>query len=197
MSIVQGNDPTREASFSLGNRLGRAAWALAYALLFRPSPRPFHAWRALLLRLFGARIGPHVHVYPSVRVWAPWNLEIEGHAGVGDGAILYCMGPLRIGHHCVVSQGAHLCGGSHDVDSDNFQLVAGPIQLAPYVWICAEAFVCPDVRIAEGVVVGARSVVTRDIREPWTVHAGNPARRIRARRRPTAAMQLAPAVVER
>lgn len=184
MSVLHGADPTTGPSFSLGNRLARACWGVVQALLFRPSPRPLHAWRAWLLRAFGARLGPHVHVYPSVRIWAPWNLEAEGYVGIGDGAIVYNMAPIRIGHHCVVSQGAHLCGGSHDVDSANFQLIAKPIVLEPHVWVCAEAFVALGVRIAEGVVVGARSVVTRDLAEPWSVYAGSPARRLRARRRP-------------
>lgn len=189
MSIRQGVDPTREASFTLANRLARATWNLVCLLLFRPSPRPLHAWRAFLLRLFGARLGPHVHVYPSVRIWAPWNLTVDAHSGIGDGAIVYNMAPIRIGHHCVVSQGAHLCGGSHDVDSADFQLVAGPIELEPHVWICAEAFVGLRVRIAEGVVVGARAVVTRDLPEAWSVYAGNPARRLRSRRRHTPVTQ--------
>lgn len=181
--VIKGNDPAVEACFSLRNRMARALWNAVYLLLFLPSPRPLHAWRSLLLRAFGAKLGPHVHVYPSVRIWAPWNLAIGSHVGIGDGAIIYSMGPVRIGSHCVVSQRAHLCGGSHDVDSENFQLIVGPIELEPYVWICAEAFVAMNVRIAEGAVVGARAVVTRSLEQPWVVYAGTPARPIRERRR--------------
>jgi putative colanic acid biosynthesis acetyltransferase WcaF len=186
MSVVAGADPTREPSFTLGNRLLRAVWGVVWLLLFRPSPRPLHRWRAGLLRLFGARLGRNVHIYPSARIWAPWNLEVGHDSGIGDRAILYTMAPITIGHHCTVSQGAHLCAGSHDVDSANFQLVVGPIVLAPHVWVCAEAFVGMDVRLPEGAVVGARAVVARDLPEPWTVYAGNPARPLRARRHPLA-----------
>jgi putative colanic acid biosynthesis acetyltransferase WcaF len=182
VTIRTGIDPTRDASFTLGDRLYRACWNLVAALLFRPSPRPLHAWRAFLLRLFGAEIGPHVHVYPGVRIWSPRNLRIEGHVGVGDGAILYNMGPLTIGRRATISQGAHLCGGSHDVDDPTFQLIAGPITIGAHAWICADAFVAMNVSVAEGAVVGARSVVTRSLAEPWTVYAGHPARALRARR---------------
>lgn len=184
MAILSGTDPATEPSFSLGNRLARAAWNCAWLLLFRPSPRPLHAWRAWLLRAFGARLGAHVHVYPSVRIWAPWNLQTGSHVGIGDGAIVYSMAPIRIGARATISQGAHLCAGSHDVDSANFQLIAAPIEIGAHAWICAEAFVGLGVRIAEGAVVGARSVVTRSLSEPWTVYAGAPARALRARRRP-------------
>ena len=181
--IVQGNDPRTQASFSLGNRMARAVWGMVWLLLFRPSPRPLHGWRRLLLRLFGARLGQHVHVHASVRIWAPWQLEIGNRVGVGNGVILYNMAPLAIGDDCVISQGAHLCGGSHDLDSPNFQLVARPIVLQPHVWVCADAFIGMGVNLAEGCVLAARSVAMRSIHQPWTVWAGHPATYQRARRR--------------
>lgn len=179
--ILQGNDPYRAASFSLGHRLRRLLWNLVHGALFRTSPRPFHGWRAFLLRLFGARLGKGVHVYPGVTIWAPWNLELGDHVGIGDGVTLYNMGLIRIGRYSVISQGAHLCGGSHDYNSRNFQLFAKPIVLGEHVWVCAEAFVGLGVSIADGVVVGARSLVVKDIAQPWTVYAGHPARLISAR----------------
>ncbi len=183
--VLRGKDPGTEPSFTFRNRVGRALWGLVYVILFRPSPRPLHRWRAALLSLFGARLGRHVHVCPSARIWAPWNLETGSYVGIGDRAIIYNMATIRLGDRCTVSQSAHLCCGSHDVDSADFQLIAGPIDVEPHVWICAEAFVGMGVRIAEGSVVGARAVVMRDLNSPWTVYAGVPARPIRARRRRT------------
>lgn len=180
--IIEHNDPFTQPSFSLRNRLGRLAWGGVWLLLFRTSPRPMHAWRCFLLRSFGAVIGQDVHIYPSVRIWAPWQLTLGNRVGVANGATLYNMAHLTVGNDCVISQGAHLCGGSHDVDSPNFQLVARPIILGDQVWICADAFVALGVRIAPGCVVGARSLVLKDINEPWTVWAGHPAERKRQRR---------------
>jgi len=182
--ILEGTDPATQPSFSLANRVARSVWGVVWLLLFRPSPRPFHAWRRLLLRAFGATLGEHVHVYPGVSVWAPWQLVVGDRVGIGDGAKIYNMAPIRIGSGCVISQGAHLCAGSHDMDSPNFQLIARPITLEADVWICAEAFVGLGVHIARGCVIGARSVITRNVEEPWSVMAGNPARfrRYRLRR---------------
>lgn len=179
---LRGNDPFVAPSFSLRNRMARGFWGLVWLLLFRPSPRMAHRWRAMLLRAFGAQLGPHVHIYPSVKVWAPWNLVCESHVGVGDGATLYSMAQISLGHHVVVSQGAHLCTGSHDIHSANFQLVTAPIRIEPYTWICAEAFIGPGVSSAEGCVIAARAVVMRSLKEEWAVWAGNPARRIALRR---------------
>lgn len=181
--ILKGSNPYLGASFSFENRLLRALWGVAYLLLFRISPRPFHAWRVLLLRLFGARVGKGCHVYPSVKVWAPWNLNFGNHVGVADGVILYCMDRISIGDFAVISQGAHLCGATHDYNSANFQLIAKPITIGAYTWVCAEAFVHPGVLVSEGAVVGARAVVIHDLTEPWAVYTGNPCRQVARRNR--------------
>lgn len=183
--IVQGNDPYTQPSFSLRNRMMRALWGVTWLLLFRPSPLPLHAWRRLLLRVFGAKLGEHVNVHASVNIWAPWQLKVGNRVGIAGGVTIYNMASVSIGDHCVVSQRANLCGGSHDIDSPNFQLVARPIKLEPHVWVCADAFVGLGVTIAEGCVLGARSVVVKSITEPWTVWAGNPAVMKRTRKRST------------
>ena len=83
----------------------------------------------------------------------------------------------------MVSQGVHLCTGSHDYESENFQLFARPISIGADAWVCSEAFVGPGVSIAAGAVIGARSVVTRD-QAAWMVCAGNPCRPIKPRNPP-------------
>ena len=173
--IIQGNDPYREPSFTLAHRLRRQAWNIVQALLFSTSPRPLHAWRAWLLRLFGATLGKGCHVYPGVKVWAPWNLKLGSFIGVADGVTLYCMDRIEIGDYAVISQGAYLCGGTHNYNSANFQLLVKPIWIGAHAWICAEAFIHPGVVVPEGVVVGACAVVTKSPAQPWSVYAGNPA----------------------
>ena len=179
--ILQGNDPYRGPSFSLGNRLLRAVWGVVYLLFFRISPRPLHAWRVFLLQLFGAQIGSGCHIYPSVKVWAPWDLSLGNHVGVADGVTLYCMDKISIGDFAVISQGAHLCCGSHDYNSENFQLIAKPIDIGIHAWVCAEVFIHPGVAIPEGAVIGARAVVPKSLSVPWAVYAGNPCRQVAKR----------------
>jgi putative colanic acid biosynthesis acetyltransferase WcaF len=139
-----------------------------------------HAWRRTLLRAFGARVGRSVHVYPGARIWAPWNLELGDECGVADGAILYSQGMIRLGAQSVVSQGAHLCAGTHDYEKPGFPLVTKPISVGAKSWLAAECFVHPGVTIGEGAVIGARSVVTKDM-PPWTVCAGHPCRPLKPR----------------
>ncbi len=166
--------PYRRQQLSAGNKLLRAVWQVVWWLLYRPSPRPLHAWRCLLLRLFGARLGRGVHPYPSSRVWAPWNLEMGDAACLSEDVDCYCVDRIRIGAHTTVSQYSFLCTASHDSRAADFPLVTAPITLGSHVWIAADVFVGPGVTVGDGVVVAARSSVFGDL-PVWTVARGNPA----------------------
>lgn len=167
-------------SFSLRNRFARLLWGVVELSLFRFSPKPLHGWRSFILRCFGAKIGKGVHVYPRVKIWAPWNLELADEAGVANGAILYSQGKISIGKRAVISQGAHLVTGTHDYTKIGFPLVTSPIHIGNYTWVAAEAFIHPGVTIADGCIIGARSVVTKSM-PPWTVCAGHPCKPLKSR----------------
>jgi putative colanic acid biosynthesis acetyltransferase WcaF len=188
--ITTGDDPYTRPAFSLGNRAARLLWNLIWLLLYRPSPRPLHAWRAMLLRLFGARLGPDCHFYPASRVWAPWNLDCADHVAAGDGVEIYNPSLMRLGSHVILSQDCYLCGATHDYNDPAFPLLAYAMTIEPYAWICARASVTPGIRVGEGAVLGLGSVASRDL-EPWTVYAGNPAQPIRKRQRSEAATPTA------
>ena len=168
------------ASFSLKNRIARVVWGVVQILLFRLSPRPLHKWRAFLLSCFGAKLGKNVHVYPGVKIWAPWNLTLHDECGIGSGAILYSQGKITIGKRTVISQGVHLCAGTHDYTRAGFPLITFPIIIGDHAWLAAEAFVHPGVTIGEGCVIGARSVVVGNM-PAWMVCAGHPCKPLKSR----------------
>lgn len=163
--------------WSRTEQVGRVFWAITQPF-FALSPRPFWGWRRMLLRLFGAKVGTDVHIYPSVRIMMPWNLEIGAECGVGDRAILYALGAIKIGPRSTVSQGAHLCAGTHDISTVDRLLLKPQIIIGADAWIAADAFVGPGVTIGPKAIVGARAVVTKDI-PPAHVVVGNPAKTIR------------------
>ena len=170
----------RRHHLSLANKLARSVWQVVWLLLYRPTPRLFHPWRCLLLRLFGAKLGRAVHPYPSARIWAPWNLEMGDHACLSEGVDCYCVAPIRIGAHTTVSQYSFLCTASHDYTRADMPLVTAPVNIGERVWITADVFVGPGVTIGDGAVVTARSSVFADI-PPWVVARGNPAVPVKAR----------------
>ena len=186
IDAATASDPYKRPAFAASDRLRRLVWNICWLLLFRPSPRPLHAWRSALLRLFGATLGPECHIYPGARIWAPWHLHAEDSLAVADGAEIYNPAPMHFGSHAIISQGAYLCGATHDYDRADFPLLAYRMRFGAFCWICARAIVSPGVSAAEGSVLGLGSIATRDL-EPWGVYAGVPARRIKERKRPEAA----------
>ncbi len=175
-------DPYLRPAFSSGNRMRRFAWNAIWLVLYRTSPRPLHAWRAMLLRWFGAEMGTDCHFYPASKVWAPWNLICADQVTAADGTNIYNPAPISLGSHAILSQDAYICGATHDMDDPAFPLVAFAMHIGAYAWVCARASVAPGVNLGEGAVLGLGSVATRDL-EAWSVYAGTPAVKVRERRR--------------
>jgi len=177
---THNQDTFNGPSFSLSNRIARVVWNIAYVLLFKFSPKPMHSWRSFLLRLFGAKVGKKVHVYPKVSIWAPWNLILKDGCGIANGAILYAQDKITIGVKTVVSQGAHICAGTHDYNTEGFILITKPITIGDHAWIATDAFIHPGVSIGDGAVIGARAVVGKSMPE-WMICSGHPCKPIKAR----------------
>jgi putative colanic acid biosynthesis acetyltransferase WcaF len=154
--------------------VSRFLWALCTPL-FRWSPRLCWGWRRFMLRLFGAKIGTQVQIHPSAQIFLPWNLEIGDWSSVGFEALLYNLGPMKVGERVTISQRAHLCGGTHKFREAAMLLVRAAISVGDEAWICADAFVGPGVTIGDRAVVGARAVVMRNV-SAGKIVAGNPAR---------------------
>jgi len=161
-------------------KIRRGFWMLTWRLLGTYGPRLLSPLRIALLRLFGARIGAGCKVCGHVKVLMPWNLELGDCSVLSERVDVYNFAFVRIGRQTCISQGSWLCTGTHDHRQWDFPLCWSPIVIGDSAWIAAEALVLPGTRVGDGVVVGARAVVSGDL-EAWTVYAGNPARRLGAR----------------
>ena len=155
----------------------RFLWAIA-SIAFRLSPRHCYTCRNTLLRLFGAKLGRQVRIYPTCKVQFPWNLEIGDNVAVAWGVTIYNLGKIKIGSQVIISQHAHLCAGTHDYLDPNFRLIKSGISIGDHVWVAADAFIGPDVQIAANTVIAARAVVTKST-ETQAVYAGNPAVKVK------------------
>lgn len=169
------------ASFSMSNKVLRIIWRLTWLTLAWPTPAPLHAWRRVVLRAFGAKIGRNVRVYPSCRIWLPSNLCVGNDSLIGPGVECYNQGYITIGERVVVSQRVTLCASTHDIDAPLFPLILRPISIDDDAWIAAEAFVGPGVTIGKGSVLGARSVAMKSV-PSLQIFSGNPAVFLRDRK---------------
>lgn len=161
--------------------LGRILWDIVQIPLFKWIPRQLWWIRNSVLRLFGASIGPNVQIHPSVRIAIPWNLTVGANSSIGDRAIIYNLGTITLGDSVSISQQAHLCAGSHDFTKLDLPLTKPTILVEDGVWVCADAFVGPGVRICKLAIVGARAVITKDV-EAYSIMVGNPARKLAKQR---------------
>ena len=163
----------------------RWLWALVQATLFRWSPRPLHGFRARLLRLFGAEISEpsRVVIFPTARITFPWKLTLAPRTMVGPRVTLYNLARITLRRGANLSQNCHLCAGTHDFTQWSMPLVTAPILIGENAWLGAEVFVGPGVSIGELSVVGARSVVVRDL-PARKICVGQPCRPIKDRPAP-------------
>ena len=167
--------------------LRRWLWAFVQATFFRWSPRPLHGFRARLLRLFGADIPApgQVVVFPTARITFPWLLTLAPRAMVGPHVTLYNLARITLLRGANLSQNCHLCAGTHDFMRWDMPLVTAPIVIGENAWLAADVFVGPGVTIGELAVVGARSVVVRDL-PAYKICVGQPCRPVKDRPTPQA-----------
>lgn len=175
------NQEYRPPLSSFSTHLYYLSWSLFGQIIFRLIPLPFFSIRVLLLRLYGASIGNSVKIYPSVNIYLPKNLVLGDYVGIGPHAVLYSQGIIKISNYSIISQNTYLCTASHNYNRTSFDLVVKQIDIEDNCWIAAYASILPGVRLSQGCVLGAHSVLSSKITIPWTIYAGNPATRIKTR----------------
>lgn len=172
---------TYSHSFSLKNKIARIIWNITCLILFRPFATPlFKKWRIFVLKCFGAKIDWSANIYASVKIWAPWNLEIGKNSTVAPRVDCYNQGKITIGSNTIISQKTYLCASTHDYTKRDFPLILKPITIGDGVWVAADAFIAPGINIDNYAVVAARSAVIKNI-EKNTIVGGNPAKIIKTR----------------
>ncbi|AZG48092.1 DapH/DapD/GlmU-related protein [Gordonia insulae] len=149
-----------------GYNKGRSVFIQAVWMAVRT---PLSLWwvpsgiRVRVLRAFGAEIGTGVLIRHDVRIHWPWKLSVGNNSWIGEGAWILNLEPVRIGHDCCVSQQALLCSGSHQRRSSSFEFDNAPISIGDRVWIATRSIVLRGVTIGDNAVVGANTVVSRDV----------------------------------
>ena len=149
-------------------------WDFCWAVFCGWTPKPLNRWRLFWLRRFGAKLHGTPFVHQRARIQIPWNLTLHDRACLGDRANAYTLGEIEIGARTVIAQEAYLCTGTHDLNDPNLPLQVAKITIGEDVFIGARAFIMAGIVIGNRAVVGACSMVTKDV-APDSVVTGNPA----------------------
>ncbi len=124
---------------------------------------PSHNVRIGMLRLFGANIGKHVSILRGTTVLGIGALRIGDAVDIGFRCLLDARGGLTIGSNVVIASDVQFIAGHHLPNSDTFEWEMMPTVVEDYAWIASRATVLPGVTIGRGAVVGACSLVRKDV----------------------------------
>ena len=103
--------------------------------------------RLLCLRAKGVTCMGFSYVDRRCRVSRPENIVLGSRCVIGK-CHLYALDKLVIGDGTIVGDDCFLCGGTHDIDSEAFELITGPITIGKHVWIANGATILPGVTSA-------------------------------------------------
>ena len=127
------------------------------------------------------------HLAPGARLLPPVRVDYGENIAVGEGTfanyglVALDVAPITIGARCQIGPGVQLLTPVHPLEPAPRRAgleSADPIVIGDNVWLGGGVIVCPGVRIGDDCVVGAGSVVTRDI-PPRSLAVGSPARVVR------------------
>jgi putative colanic acid biosynthesis acetyltransferase WcaF len=130
-----------------------------------------------VLKVFGANLAGIPFIHSAARIQIPWNLTMKHRACLGERANAYSLGKIDIQEGATIAQEAYLCTGTHDFKDPSLKLITKPIMVGKNAFIGARAMILPEVCIGDHAIVGAMSVVSKDVPD-YQIVAGNPAKKI-------------------
>jgi acetyltransferase-like isoleucine patch superfamily enzyme len=143
-----------------------------------------HFVRNIFFKMFLGKMGRGVMIDYKVYLRYFKNIEIGSNVSINRGCELYTSHPLKrkiiLGNNVTISPNVKFYGAAQDYRSKNMPDIADDIIVEDDCWICANSIILQGVTIGKGSVVGAGSIVTRNI-PPYSVAVGNPARVIKQR----------------
>lgn len=167
-------------NWSFKVKILRVLWWPFQIFFLKGTGRILSPLRIFLLKLFGAKIDGTTLVMDGVKIWYPWNLHLKNFSTLGKNVEVYNFAYISIGEQTTISQNTFLCSASHDYTKPDMPLIFSEIIIEDQVWIAANSFIGPGVRVTDGCVIGACSVITKDT-ESWHVYTGNPAIKVKKR----------------
>lgn len=158
---------------TIWTKLGLWSWALVNETLFKWSPVPCYAFRASLLKLWGAKIGKKCCINNTVKILYPWRLHLEEHISIDRFVIIHNPSHVYIDSHVGISTSVQMILGGHDIRSRGFEFQDKSLHIGAGAFIGGGSLL-RGVNIGQFACIGAGSMVIKDVPEN-TVAFGWPA----------------------
>ncbi len=138
------------------------------------------ALRNVFYRVGGAKLGKRVTILEGVEIINLAGLEIGDNSGVGYECFIEATGPVKIGDWVRMGPRVAMFTTNHNFSKKDLLVKqqgysVGRLDIGDDVWLGANVTILQNVRIGTGAVIGAGSVVVKDIPD-YAIAVGNPAR---------------------
>lgn len=146
---------------------------------------PFYFIRHFYYKLLGIKLGKdssiHMGVFlEGISMRKRGKITIGRATSIGRNSVLDARGGLRIGNNVSISPNVKIITAQHKLQSSDFEYVEKFTEIKDYVWIGTGAIILPGITIETGAVIGAGSVISRNV-NAFDVVIGNPQRTIKKR----------------
>lgn len=142
----------------------------------------FNSIRSYFVRGFVKNAGKNITIQKNARIAR--NIVIGDYSGIGENCVVST--ETIIGKWVMMAQDVKIYTSNHRYSSIDIPMCFQgyteyrPVIIEDDVWIGAGVIILPGVRIGQGAIIGAGSVVTKDVEE-YSIVAGNPAKKIKTR----------------
>ncbi len=145
---------------------------------YNQTPRTDRTHQSHLIKQIFANVGEDVHIEKAMNIDYGINTTLGDHVFINFNFTLLDCAPVSIGSHVFIGPNVQVYTAHHPLDAETRDQHIGwaePITIGNHVWIGGGCIILPGVTIGDGAVIGAGSVVTKDI-PPKTIALGNPCR---------------------
>ncbi len=135
--------------------------------------------RELMIKLTGREIHHTFGLFPPFYTDCGKNIKIGKNVFINSCCRFQDQGGIEIGDNVLIGHNTTIATLNHELNPENRgNLTPSPVIIGNNVWIGSDCTILPGVRISDGAIIGAGSVVTKDV-DKNTIVAGNPARFIK------------------
>lgn len=154
-------------------------------IFYLPRHKIFNVIKSNYMRIQGASIGKNLTYYPGIKINPVFNLKLGDNVDLAWGVIITTGGGVEIGARTLVGYRTIISSANHMIPENKGRIfgsghIPQKVIIGNDVWIGANCTIVAGVKIGEGAVIAAGSVVTKDVL-PYTIVGGIPAKFIKDR----------------